>query len=145
MNTTMNSAQEFLNQVRLIDEQMRIIQSQISNIVELSGLSYDKIPTNGNGDSKVEKLAMRRLELLERYEKKRDELVRSRYQVTDTILTLKGRYQQEILFKRYVELKRWRRISAEMNLSIRMVYNVHREALHSIDERLHSIAPNKGI
>lgn len=135
-NTMTSSAQEYLNQVRLIDEQMRIIQSQISNIVELSGLSYDKIPTQPNGNSKVEKLAMRRLELLEKFEAKRDELIRSRYQVTDMILTLKGQYQQEILFKRYVELKRWKRIAREMNLSERMVFNVHREALQSIGERL---------
>lgn len=136
MSTTMSSAQEYLSQVRQIDEQMRIIQSQISNIVELSGLSYDKIPTLNSGDSKVEKLAMRRLELLDKYEKKRDELIRSRYQVTDMILTLKGQYQQEILFKRYVELKRWKRIAREMSLSERMVFNVHREALQSISERL---------
>ena len=129
-------AQEYLNQVRLIDEQMRIIQSQISNIVELSGLSYDKVPSVSNGDSKVEKLAMRRLELLEKYEKKRDELLRMRYQVTDMILTLKGQYQQEILFKRYVELKRWKRVAREMALSERMVFNVHREALQSISEQL---------
>ena len=136
MNTTTSSAQEYLNQVRLIDEQMRIIQSQISNIVELSGLSYDKVPSVSNGDSKVEKLAMRRLELLEKYEKKRDELLRMRYQVTDMILTLKGQYQQEILFKRYVELKRWKRVAREMALSERMVFNVHREALQSISEQL---------
>lgn len=133
----MNSdAQEYLNQVRQIDEQMRIIQSQISNIVELSGLSYDKIPTQPNGDSKVAKLAMRRVELLDKYERKRDELLKARYEVTDTILTLKGMYQQEILFKRYVELKRWKRIAREMNLSERMVFNVHREALQTIGERL---------
>lgn len=133
----MNSdAQEYLNQVRQIDAQMRIIQSQISNIVELSGLSYDKVPSVSNGDSKVEKLAMRRLELLEKYEKKRDELLRMRYQVTDMILTLKGQYQQEILFKRYVELKRWKRVAREMALSERMVFNVHREALQSISEQL---------
>lgn len=131
-----SEAQEYLNQVRLIDEQMRIIQSQISNIVELSGLSYDKVPSVSNGDSKVEKLAMRRLELLEKYEKKRDELLRMRYQVTDMILTLKGQYQQEILFKRYVELKRWKRVAREMALSERMVFNVHREALQSISEQL---------
>lgn len=136
MSTTTSSAQEYLNQVRLIDEQMRIIQSQISNIVELSGLSYDKMPSVSNGNSKVEKLAMRRLELLEKYEKKKDELVRSRYQVTDMILTLKGQYQQEILFKRYVELKRWKRIAREMALSERMVFNVHRDALQSINEKL---------
>ena len=133
----MNSdAQEYLNQVRQIDEQMRIIQSQISNIVELSGLSYDKIPTQPSGDSKVAKLAMRRVELLDKYERKRDELLKARYDVTDTILTLKGMYQQEILFKRYVELKRWKRIAREMNLSERMVFNVHREALQTIGERL---------
>ena len=133
----MNSdAQEYLNQVRQIDEQMRIIQSQISNIVELSGLSYDKIPTQPSGDSKVAKLAMRRVELLDKYERKRDELLKARYDVTDTILTLKGMYQQEILFKRYVELKRWKRIAREMNLSERMVFNVHREALQTISERL---------
>lgn len=131
-----SDAQKYLNQVRLIDEQMRIIQSQISNIVELSGLSYDKVPSVSNGDSKVEKLAMRRLELLEKYEKKRDELLRMRYQVTDMILTLKGQYQQEILFKRYVELKRWKRVAREMALSERMVFNVHREALQSISEQL---------
>lgn len=136
MNTTTSSAQEYLNQVRLIDEQMRIIQSQISNIVELSGLSYDKVPTQSSGNSKVEKLAIRRLELLQKYESKRDELLRSRYKVTDMILTLHGQYQQEVLFKRYVELKRWKRIAREMNLSERMVFNVHREALQSIDERL---------
>ena len=142
MNTTTSSAQQYLSQVRQIDEQMRIIQSQISNIVELSGLSYDKVQAAPNGDSKVEKLTMRRLELLDKYEKKRDELIRLRYEVTDMILTLKGQYQQEILFKRYVELKRWKRIATEMNLSMRMVYNVHREALCSIDERLRLIALN---
>ena len=130
-------AQEYLNRVRQIDAQMRIIQAQISNIVELSGLSYDKIPTQGNGDSKVEKLAMRRVELLEKYEQKRDELLKARYQITDTILTLRGRYQQEILFKRYVELKRWERISREMALSLRQVHYVHKEALHDLSERLH--------
>lgn len=133
----MNSdAQEYLNRVRQIDAQMRIIQAQISNIVELSGLSYDKIPTQANGDSKVAKLAMRRVELLDKYEHKRDELIKARYDVVDRILTLKGMYQQEILFKRYVELKRWKRIAREMNLSERMVFNVHREALQKIGETL---------
>lgn len=133
----MTDAQEYLNQVRQIDAQMRIIQAQIRNIVELSGLSYDKIPSQSNGDSKVEKLAMRRVELMDKYEKKRDELLKMRYQITDTILTLKGRYQQEILFKRYVELKRWERISREMALSIRQVHYVHREALQELSEILH--------
>lgn len=133
----MNSdAQEYLNQVRQINAQMRIIQAQISNIVELSGLSYDKIPTQPNGDSKVAKLAMRRVELLDKYERKRDELIKARYEVVDRILTLRGPYQQEILFKRYVELKRWNRIAREMNLSERMVFNVHREALQKISETL---------
>ncbi len=131
-----SDAQEYLNQVRQINAQMRIIQSQISNIVELSGLSYDKIPTQPNGDSKVAKLAMRRVELLDKYERKRDELIKARYEVVDKILTLKGPYQQEVLFKRYVELKRWNRIAREMNLSERMVFNVHREALQIISERL---------
>lgn len=133
----MTDAQEYLNQVRQIDAQMRIIQAQIRNIVELSGLSYDKIPSQSNGDSKVEKLAMRRVELMDKYEKKRDELLKMRYQITDTILMLKGRYQQEILFKRYVELKRWERISREMALSIRQVHYVHREALQELSEILH--------
>lgn len=132
----MNDAQEYLSQVRQINAQMRIIQAQISNIVELSGLSYDKIPTQPNGDSKVAKLAMRRVELLEKYERKRDELTKARYEVVDRILTLKRPYQQEILFKRYVELKRWNRIAREMNLSERMVFNVHREALQKISETL---------
>ena len=132
-----NDAQEYLNQVRQIDEQMRIIQSQIRNIVELSGLSYDKIPSQSNGDSKVERMAMRRVELLDKYETKQNELLKARYQITDAILTLKGRYQQEILFKRYVELKRWEKISREMALSLRQVHYVHKEALHELSERLH--------
>lgn len=136
MNTMTSSAQEYLSQVRLIDEQMRIIQSQISNIVELSGMSYDSQPGSQSDKSKTEKLAMRRLELLEKYEKKRNELIHTRYQITDMILTLRGQYQQEILFKRYVELKRWKRIAREMSLSERMVFNVHREALQLISERL---------
>ena len=131
-----SDAQEYLNQVRQIDEQMRIIQSQISNIVELSGMSYDKTPTQPNGDSRTEKLAIRRLELLDKYEAKRDELVKMRYEITDTIMTLKGRYQQEVLFKRYVELKRWRRVASELNLSISMTYNVHKDALQEIDKVL---------
>jgi len=133
----MSDAQEYLNQVRQIDAQMRIIQAQIRNIVELSGLSYDKIPTQANGDSKVERLAMRRVELLDKYEKKQQELLKTKYQITDHILMLKGRYQQEILFKRYVELKRWERISREMSLSIRQVHYVHKEALHELSETLH--------
>lgn len=131
-----SDAQEYLNQVRQIDEQMRIIQSQISNIVELSGMSYDKTPTQPNGDSRTEKLAIRRLELLDKYETKKDELVKMRYEITDTIMTLKGRYQQEVLFKRYVELKRWRRVASELNLSISMAYNVHKDALQEIDKVL---------
>ena len=133
----MSDAQEYLNQVRQIDAQMRIIQAQIRNIVELSGLSYDKIPSQSNGDSKVERLALRRVELLDKYEKKQEELLKTKYQITDRILTLKGRYQQEILFKRYVELKRWERISREMSLSIRQVHYVHKEALHELSETLH--------
>ena len=75
-------------------------------------------------------------ELLERYENKRSELVRLRYQVTDTILNLRGRYQQEVLFKRYVELKRWNRIASEMNLSVSMTFNVHKAALETVAEIL---------
>lgn len=134
--TTTSTARDYLDQVRQIDEQMRIIQSQISNIVELSGMSYDKVPGGTNDSSRTEKLAFRRLELLERYENKRSELVRLRYQVTDTILNLKGRYQQEVLFKRYVELKRWNRIASEMNLSVSMTFNVHKAALEAVAEIL---------
>lgn len=129
-------AQEYLNQVRQIDEQMRIIQSQISNIVELSGINYDKQPSTPNGESKVERLALRRLELLDRYERLRDDLLKSRYEITETIMQCRGRYMQEILFKRYVELKRWRKIARELNLSESMTFTVHKEALEEINKKL---------
>lgn len=127
---------EYLEQVRRIDAQMRIIQAQINNIVELSGLNYDKIPAQTIGGSKTERLAMYRVELLNEYEEKRNELTSARLEVVSTILTLKGRYKVEVMFKRYIELKRWRKIARELHLSESMVFKVHSAAIQDVDKML---------
>lgn len=140
----MFSAQEYLNQIRQIDEQMRIIQSQIHNIVELTGINYEREPGGQpSSDSPVERLAMRRLELLERYDAKKEQLLKKKYEITDTIMTLRGRYQQEILFRRYVELKPWRKVARELNLSESQTYAVHKEALEEISKKIEKIGVNR--
>ena len=140
----MYNAQEYLNQIRQIDEQMRIIQSQIHNIVELTGINYEREPGGQpSSDSPVERLAMRRLELLERYDAKKEQLLKKKYEITDTIMTLRGRYQQEILFRRYVELKPWRKVARELNLSESQTYAVHKEALEEISKKIEKIGVNR--
>lgn len=140
----MCNAQEYLNQIRQIDEQMRIIQSQIHNIVELTGINYEREPGGQpSSDSPVERLAMRRLELLERYDAKKEQLLKKKYEITDTIMTLRGRYQQEILFRRYVELKPWRKVARELNLSESQTYAVHKEALEEISKKIEKIGVNR--
>jgi len=56
--------------------------------------------------------------------------------VMDAISRLRKADQQTVMMKRYVDLKSWEEIAADMDIGIREVQKLHGRALPALDEML---------
>jgi len=134
------TAKEILRQYEYADRRVRRIEMELEDELRMidairSPSDNDGMP-HGNGigrptEEKALKLADIRLRLVDA----RIEAVEARQKVFDLVNSIDG-IEGDLLFERYVKLRKWEEICIILNYSWYGVHNVHRRALRIVEENI---------
>ena len=134
------TAKEFLKQYEYADRRVRRLETEYQDELIMvdairSASDNDGMP-HGSGiskstEDKALRLADKRLRLIEA----RTEAVEKRQAVFDLINGIDG-IEGDLLFERYVRLRKWEEICVLLHYSWQGVHKVHRRALVIVESRL---------
>lgn len=134
------TAKEFLRQYEYADRRVRRLEMEYQDELIMvdairSASDNDGMP-HGSGiskptEDKALRLADKRLRLIEA----RTEAVEKRQAVFDLINGIDG-IEGDLLFERYVRLRKWEEICVLLHYSWQGVHKVHRRALVIVESRL---------
>lgn len=112
----------------------RLIQKLEAEIYNPKTTRFDKIPgsTHGAG-SPTERLAIKHVELLDKYRAMRDELVDGQRQIEEAIEGLEER-ERTLMRLYYMEGLTWEAVAVAINYSWRQTHNLHSDALDKLSD-----------
>ena len=131
------TTKDYLKQVKVLDRKIRHKESQLreleARIMQAGGMDYEheRVSTSPKGDRLADDV-IRMVELKEQISAERAEYFEKKEMIVNQIHKLEDARYIDILVKRYVELKAFDVIAAEMHYSERRVYYLHREALQAL-------------
>ena len=134
------TAKEFLKQYEYADRRVKRLETELED--ELRMLDAIRSASDNDGmphghsisrptEDKALKLADKRLRLVDA----RLEAVEARQKVFNLINSIDG-IEGDLLFERYVKLRKWEEICILLNYSWYGVHNVHRRALRLVEENI---------
>lgn len=132
-------AKEYLQQLKRLDE---LINQKIKEVTELreratsvSGIDYskDKVQTSPSGDAPFVKLIGKIADLEAEINAEIDSFVNEKHKIINQIQSLKNADYISLLFKRYVEFKKFEIIAIEMNFTYQYVLELHGCALREFE------------
>ncbi|MGF3066967.1 DUF1492 domain-containing protein [Facklamia sp. P12950] len=134
------NTKEYLKQAFYLDKR---INSKLEQVESLNALAtkatatLSDMPKSPNrGASKLEDTIVKIIDLQEEINRDIDRLVDLKKEIADSIFSLKDKEEQTVLEKRYLCFNTWEQIAVDMNYSIQYCFNVHRNALKTIDMKL---------
>ena len=132
-------AKEYLQQLKRLDE---LINQKIKEVTDLreratsvSGIDYskDKVQTSPSGDAPFVKLIGKIADLEAEINAEIDSFVNEKHKIIKQIQSLKNADYISLLFKRYVEFKKFEIIAIEMNFTYQYVLELHGCALREFE------------
>ncbi len=103
-----------------------------NELAGLKAISYSGMPASGTTHDLSDGM-VRLMEEEEKLLEERKKAGRTWRQIQTAITSPKlGRYQTDVLFRRYIQGMAWDDIAEEMGTSLRTVYRIHGEALEKI-------------
>lgn len=135
-------AKEYLQQLQRLDT---VINQKIKEVHDLrlqaqstGGLDYSKerVQTSPSGDAPFVKLIGRVIDLEVEINAEIDRYVDEKHKIINEIQALKDADHISLLYKRYVEFKKFEVIAVEMNYTYRYVLNMHGYALKDFEEQI---------
>lgn len=133
------SAKEYLSQIYLLDAEIKQNKKRIaeldSDIGRLKAIDYsgDKVQSSGDKDTLTDGVS-KLLDLQRKVAREMIELQFKKQKITSEIRQLPKADHVTLLTMRYVNCERWERIAADMNLTIRWVYQIHGNALKAFEK-----------
>lgn len=136
--TDTQKAKDYLNQIQKTDRLIKRLTDTVSTlrsrlISQNYELKPDRVQSSGSKDPIGETFA-KIAELESEINGHIDELIDWKKDAHTRIGKLADLDQQNILIARYIEGKRWEKISVEINFSIRQVHRIHGAALVAFAE-----------
>ena len=132
------TAKEYLGEIRrltaVIESYQRSIDILREDIANIQGVSYDKdrVQSSANGDVILNKII--RLEALtDEMGETMVQCAKKRAEITAQITMMSNRSYMQLLFKRYVEFKKFEQIAIEMNYSYEYIREMHGQALNDFE------------
>lgn len=128
-------AKEYLQQLRRLDT---VIDQKIKELDDLKvkstcigGFDYSKerVQTSPSGDAPYVRIIHKIIELEEEINREIDEFVDRKHKIINQIQGLDNPNYIKLLFKRYVEFKKFEEIAVEMNFTYQYVVELHGYAL----------------
>ena len=134
-------AKSYLSQIRMLNIKINHKQQEVDDLKILatctgsvSGQSPDRIISSPSGDA-LEKKIIRFVQLEEEINKDIDQLVNIKHQIINQIHFLNDTRYVDILYKRYVEFKKFELISIEMGYDYDWIRKLHTEALKTFEDK----------
>ena len=134
-------AKEYLVQYRLLKEQLNDLESQIEELnaeAEAVRIKLDDMPRGSNLSDRTAKLAVSIADLTLRTINTRDSILAKRDEISEALRGLSDRTQYQVLYKRYIEGKRWEEIAVETGYTYRSVTRIHGRGLENVQRVLDS-------
>lgn len=126
-------AKEYFAQIRKTDRLIQRLSSTVATLrSSLNAQSYDLKPDKVQGSSAkspFESTVIKIIDLEEQINARIDELVSMKQEAFDRIRNVPDLDQQNILIGRYIQLKNWDDVAAELNFSIKWTIELHGKAL----------------
>ncbi len=144
---TQSPVKEYLGEIKrlsiAIDSMERSIETMREEIASIQGISYDKdrVQSSASADGMINKM-IRLDEMACELEDTMIERAKKRAEITTQITLMPNGTYMQLLFKRYVEFKRFEQIAVEMNYSYDRIVHIHSEALQDFEERYDMLAYN---
>lgn len=137
------TAKEYLRQLRRIDQHISSLMREREELEKAQTflrspqIDGDRVQTSPSGDPPWFGYLVKWEMLTQQIGREWDELIEKRHIIITQINSLTDSRYIEILTKRYVEYKRFKRIAREMHYSEGRIKHLHGEALRAIQ---HTIA-----
>lgn len=133
------NAHEFLNQYFMADRKQKLLEREIAtlseSITDIKATDYTKVIVDGTKNPDVIG------DLLGQLEEKKVRLLKAKlnaHKKMHTVLTVITKVEDplegEVLFSRYIELKKWEKIADEMIYSTRNLYYIRDKAYRSVEK-----------
>ena len=137
------TAKEFMSQAYRLDQRINCKIDQLADLNDLAKKATSTLtgmPHNPNKDvSSLENTIVKIVDLQEEINRDIDRLVDLKREIRDAIEKVEDIDYRFLLEKRYLCWASWPEIAMEMNVSCRLLFQLHTEALEKIsvgDERL---------
>jgi hypothetical protein len=124
LNTLINQ------KIRELDD-LRIMSTSISSI----DYSKDRVQTSPSGEAPFVKIINKMQTLNEEINVEIDKFVDKKHIIINQIQELHNPLYIDLLFKVYVEFKRYEVVAVEMNYTIRNIYIIHGKALQAFQNK----------
>ena len=130
------TVKEYLRQYEAAEKIARRLRTEYIKQMEMidsikSPSDNDGMPHGSNISRRTEEAALQLLEAAKRYEVAELEAIKKRQQVFNLIWNVPG-VKGEILYERYINLKRWEEIADVVHVSLRHATRLHGEALNEL-------------
>lgn len=135
------TAKEYLSRLRNLDLMIRHKQVELDELKLLATSTgsianqSEPVSHSSSGDS-LERKVIKYIDLDTEITNDIDTLINMRHMVIDEIHSLSDARYIELLFKRYVEYKKFEQISCEMNYDYQWIRELHTRALDSFYEEI---------
>lgn len=138
--TRQMTAKEFLKQYEYADRRVKRLETELEDEIQMidairSASDNDGMPHGNNISRPTEDKALRLAEKRQRLVDARLEAVEARQKVFDLIDGIDG-IEGDLLFERYVKLRKWEEICIILHYSWYGVHNVHRRALQIVEANI---------
>ena len=136
------TAKEFLRQYEELNRRARRYQQEYRIELEKvdaigSTLSHDAGMPHGSGVSrKTEDKAIRLADKAAKWKAAEIDALQKRQEIFEVIHDIEG-IEGDILYERYINLRRWEDICVLLHYSWNGVHKAHRRSLRIIDEKIH--------
>lgn len=135
---TVREVKEYLKQYedaeRIARRLKREYEDELNYIDSIkSPIDTDGTP-HGSGISRiVEQRALRLVERIDRYRDAETAAREKKHQVFDLIWNVPG-LKGDILYERYINLRKWEEVADTVHLSLRQVHNLHGQVLYELKD-----------
>lgn len=133
------TAKEYLNQVRKIDCLIREKKEEIeavNDLLNIHGVSYDKLPSDNHSTDTMQKLILRKIELERELQERMIDLLAQKREIMNTVDRLNKAEEIQVIYARYFRRRTWEEIGSEMGYTARNVQYIHGSALLNIEKIL---------
>ena len=124
---------EYLNQLREVKRQQRILQEEIDELTIKAGYGTGRrMARNISGTNRrcrMEDAILNKLELMKSLTERLTQQIILESEIMGAIYSVEDKAYQSILLMRYVRCYRWEQIAEEMNYERSRVYELHGKAL----------------